>query len=239
MRLLNQVMRRLDLGLTYNKHIQKLTIRGVLTALLLLGLPVGSLFALPEDQGKTLELSANTADLNHQNKRGEYNGHIELDQGTTHLRAAKAITNTDENNKLVSAFAYGDLTLPAENPERLAHYWTQTAVDKPMMHAWAEIIRYYPKRHRIELIGHARVVQGNDSLVAPTIFYDMLKQHVITKNKGKTRTVIIFHPEPPSHNEAIISKGSLINNPPSVLRAPSPHSRGEGNRTEALLKGQA
>ncbi|OGV49942.1 MAG: LPS export ABC transporter periplasmic protein LptC [Legionellales bacterium RIFCSPHIGHO2_12_FULL_42_9] len=90
---------------------------------------------------------------------------------------------------------YGDSTLPAENPERLAHYWTQPAVDKPVMHAWAEIIHYYAKRHRIELIGHARVEQGDNSLVAPTIFYDTLKQHVIAKNKGKIRTVIIFHPE--------------------------------------------
>ncbi len=167
----------------------------LLTLLLLVTLPLDAVLALPDDQNKTLELSANTADLNHQDQHGEYLGQVELDQGTTHLRAEKAITNTDQNNQLVSAFAYGDPSLTQDNPKRLAHYWTETSSDKPIMHAWAEIIRYYPTRHLIELIGHARVEQGNDSLAASTIFYDTLKQHVIAKSGEKTRTVIIFHPE--------------------------------------------
>lgn len=209
MPLLNLAMRRLGFGptaiskctplfgqsQTYNKYTTKLNVCSWLSVLLLLGLPVCMVFALPEDKNKTLELSANTADLNQQDKHGEYNGGVELDQGTTHLRAAKAITNTDKNNKLVSAFAYGDPTLPSKNHGSLAHYWTQTSVDKPILHAWAEIIRYYPSRHIIELIGRARVKQGDDSLVAPKIFYDTLNQHVIAKNDGKTRTEIIFHPE--------------------------------------------
>ena len=167
----------------------------IIPILLLLVLPVYKGIALPEDKNQTLELSANTADINQQKQRGEYNGRVALNQGTTHLRASKAITHTDKNNHLISAVAYGNPSLDADNAERLAHYWTETALDKPTMHAWAEIIRYYPNRHLIELIGHARVEQGDDSLVAGKIFYDTLKQHVIAENVGETRTEIIFQPE--------------------------------------------
>ena len=211
----------------------------LLPLLLLLGLPFGTLLALPDDQSKPLELSANTADLNHQDKHGEYNGRVELDQGTTHLRAAKAITNTDKDNKLVSAFAYGDPSLAPGDPDRLAHYWTETAVDKPVMHAFAEIIRYYPKRHLIELIGQARVEQGNDSLAAPKIFYDTLKQHVIAEHDGKTRTMIIFHPKPGNPTGENLGQEPLIISPSPSLRAPSSLSRGEENLKDVHWKKQA
>ena len=167
----------------------------ILLICLLTTLPMARVLALPDDQHQTLELSADTIDLNQQNQHGEYQGHVELDQGTTHLRAAKAITHTDKHNQLIAAFAYGDPTLPLTHPSHLVHYWTKTDLEKPILHAWAEIIRYFPHRHRIELIGHASVKQGNDSLVAPKICYDTLEQHVLTEHHGKTRTVIIFHPE--------------------------------------------
>ena len=148
-----------------------------------------AILALPEDQQQILELSANTADLNQETRHGEYIGAVELNQGTTHLRATKAITNTDAHNKLIVAIATGD-------SKNQVHYWTQTALDKPMMHAYADTINYYPERHLIELIGHARVEQGNNSFSAAKITYDTLKQHVLSEADTQNRTVIIFHPEP-------------------------------------------
>ena len=143
--------------------------------------------AMPDDREKILRLSADKADLNQQIHRGEYLGHVQLDQGTSHLRAAKAITEANKQNKLTLAIAVG-------NKKNQAHYWTQTAVDKPLFHAYADTIRYHPDRHLIELIGHARVVQGDNSFAAPRISYDTLKQHVISKSDGKSRTTIIIHP---------------------------------------------
>lgn len=144
-------------------------------------------FAMPDDRNKLAQLTANTADLNQKTHRGEYIGDVQFDQGTTHLRAIKAITEGNQQNKLVFAVAFGD----KENP---AHYWEQTAIDKPLLHAYANEIRYYPDRHLIELIGDARVVQGDDSFTAPKISYNTLKQHVIAKSDTKARTVIIIHP---------------------------------------------
>lgn len=143
--------------------------------------------AMPDDRNQIAQLSANTADLNQQTHRGEYVGNVEFDQGTTHLRAAKAVTEGNQQNKLKFAIAFGD-----NNTQ--AHYWEQTAIDKPLLHAYANEIRYYPDRHLIELIGDARVSQGDDSFSAPKISYDSLKKHVVAKSDGKTRTLIIIHP---------------------------------------------
>lgn len=152
------------------------------------GFFIHSALAMPDDHEQILQLSADSADLNQQTHRGEYIGAVELDQGTTHLRAARAITEGNERNKLMSATAIG-------NAKEQAHYWTQTAQDKPLLHAYANTIRYFPEKHLIELIGNARVVQGENSYTAPKISYDTLKQHVISGNDGKQRTTIIIHPE--------------------------------------------
>lgn len=154
----------------------------------LLLLMITPAFAMPDDRNQTAQLNANSADLNQQTHCGEYKGDVQFDQGTTHLRAARAITQGNQQNKLTFAAAFGDTKSPA-------HYWEQIAIDKPLLHAYAHEIRYYPQRHLIELIGSARVVQGNDSFSAPKISYNTLKQHVVTQSDGKQRTIIIFHPE--------------------------------------------
>lgn len=153
----------------------------------LLFLTSQTILAMPDDRDKVAQLAADTADLNQQTHRGVYVGNVEFDQGTTHLRAVKVITEGNQQNKLTFAIAFGDKNNPA-------HYWEQTAIDKPLLHAYANEIRYYPDRHVIELIGDARVVQGEDSFSAPKISYDTIKKHVIAKSDGKTRTLIIMHP---------------------------------------------
>jgi len=144
-------------------------------------------FSLPEDRQQTMQLQADSADLDQQSHQGLYLGDVQFDQGETHLRAAKAITEGNEKNQLTKA------TVEGSNKAQ-AHYWTLTAKDKPPLHAYADIIHYYPDRHLIQLIGHARVQQGNDSFAAPEISYDTERQHVVSKTDGKTRTTIIIHP---------------------------------------------
>jgi len=149
-------------------------------------------FALPEDREQVIHLRADTADLNQEKHRGVYIGDVQLDQGSTHVRAAHAITEGNDKNQLVKARALG-------NDKAQAHYWALTAIDKPPIHAYADNIYYYPDRHLIELIGNARVEQGENTFSAPTISYDTVHQHVITKSRGKERTTIIIHPE--KHHE--------------------------------------
>ena len=154
---------------------------------ILLFLIANHCFALPDDRLKVTQLQAGSADLNQQTHRGVYLGNVQLDQGTTHIRATRAITEGNAKNQLVKAVIKGNQTTQA-------HYWTLTAADKPPLHAYADTIYYYPERHIIELIGHAKVEQGDDSFAAPEISYDTLHQHIISNKDGKNRTMIIIHP---------------------------------------------
>lgn len=145
-------------------------------------------FALPEDSKAVLEMHAGSADLNQETHRGVYLDQVELDQGTTHIRANKALTEANTKNQLTKAVIEGD-------NQQQAHYWVLVALDKPIVHAYADKIIYYPQDHRIELIGHAKVEQGDNSFTAPFIAYDTLHQHVTSKANDNERTTIIYHPE--------------------------------------------
>lgn len=147
-----------------------------------------SVYALDSDKEKVMNVMADSADLKQQEHKGVYIGNVELIQGTTNLRAAKAITHGNDKNQLDVAIAYGD-------KEKQAHYWALTDLKKPPFHAYADTIRYYPQRHLIELIGNARVEQGEDSFTAAKITYDTIKQHVMSQGDEKQRIVIIYHPE--------------------------------------------
>ncbi len=149
-------------------------------------------FTLPEDKTKMLQLRANTADINQETHSGIYTENVELDQGSTHLRAAKAITKVDQNNKLIKAIAEG-------NKAAQAHFWTLTHQQKPPLHAYANTIRYFPNKHLIQLIGNARVEQGKDFFSAPEINYDTLNQHITSQSNSREQTLIIIHPE--DHHE--------------------------------------
>ena len=142
--------------------------------------------AHPDDKTKPIYLSSDSADLNQSTHRGEYIGHVDFRQGSSHITSARAVTLVDKDNKLTQADAYGDEKVRA-------HFSTLTDSNKPRLNAYAKIIRYFPKKHLIELEGHAEVTQGNDRFEADLIKYDTLNQHVISNSKGDHRTLIIIN----------------------------------------------
>ena len=145
-------------------------------------------YALPDDEKAPFELHSETADINQSTRTGVYTGNIEFDQGTSHIRAWKSIIKTDENNKLIKAIISG-------NKEKQAHFWTMIDKTKPMLHAYADKIYYYPNTRIIKLKGNAKVLQDNNSLTADIILYNVASNHVTTENNHKNRTTIIFHPK--------------------------------------------
>lgn len=163
-------------------------------ALFLLMSMTSKTFALPEDKSEILHLSASTADINQKTHRGAYHGKIEFDQGTTHLRADDAITIGDKDNHIIKAIAKG-----GSEP---AHFWTQAKKDEAPMHAYAKTIIYEPNLFRIQLIGEAKVLQGDNSFSAPKIVFNTKTQHVITTPDAHSQTVIIIHPKDMPHDPA-------------------------------------
>lgn len=145
-------------------------------------------FALPDDRLQTMALHANSAELDHHLHRGIYLGDVEMHQGSAHMSAAKAITQGNLKNQLMEAIISG-------SKHAQAHYWVTPEKNKPPVHAYADTIHYYPDRHLIELIGHARVEQGNNSFSAHKIAYDIVHQHVVSNSDTHQRTTIIIHPE--------------------------------------------
>lgn len=151
--------------------------------LLLLLLPQ-CLFALPGDNKEPLLVRADSADLNQKQHLGTYLGNVAVDQGSTHIRAAKALTEGDAQNHLVKAVIEGDGMTQA-------HYWTLQNQDKPELHAYADTIFYYPKEHQIRLVGHASVIQDQNKIAANTICYNTLTQRVTTSFQGEQTTISI------------------------------------------------
>jgi lipopolysaccharide export system protein LptA len=149
-------------------------------------------FALPNDAQQVVRFRADSVDINQSTNLGKYIGNVQLDQGTTHVRAAEACTESNQKNQLTKVTIKG-------NAQMQAHYWTLPTQDKPVVHAYADIIYYYPEKHIIELVGHAKVRQAKNSFSAPKIEYNTLEQHVVSNSAGQsTRTTIILHPEPAS-----------------------------------------
>jgi lipopolysaccharide export system protein LptA len=164
----------------------QLKVKFCLTLILMMAWVMG--YALPTDKEQIMHVVSDSADLSQQNHKGVYTGNVEFTQGTTNLHAAKAVTQGDAKNQLTLAIANG-------TNGKQAHYWTETGPNKPAFHAYADTIKYYPLKHIIELSGNARIEQGPNSMSAPKIIYDTLKQHVVTQHNGKSRTTIILYPE--------------------------------------------
>lgn len=148
-------------------------------------------FALPTDKNQPLNVRAHSADINQETHLGTFSDHVNMDQGSTHLRASHATTKFN-HHKLISAIAQGSTT-------EQAHFWTLSDEKKPPLHAYANTISYFPEKHLIELVGRAHVEQGTDSFSAPIIHYDTLHQHVLSKSNGQEQTLIVIHPE--NHHE--------------------------------------
>lgn len=172
-----------------NKGFKKInSLFGLRLAMTILCILSSVSYALPDDKQKPIELKAGIADINQETHLGTYEQQVELDQGSSHLRADHATTYLTTKNQLEKAVVYGNAT-------DQAHFWTLTEMNKPPLHAYADIIRYFPTQHIIELEGNARVIQGSDSYSAPKIRYDTEHQHVVSSSTKEAQTVIIIHPE--------------------------------------------
>lgn len=136
-------------------------------------------FALPSDAKATMYISAETAQVDKLTGDSVYIGNVTVDRGTTHVTADKLTVKT-VNGKAVLLTAYG-------NPNKLAHYQTKTDINKPVLDAYALVLKYYPPQHVMELIGKAHVTQGNNQVDGPHLQYDV-KNRVLVAIKDNSQT---------------------------------------------------
>ncbi|MDF1684925.1 MAG: lipopolysaccharide transport periplasmic protein LptA [Legionellaceae bacterium] len=153
---------------------------------LILSLFMVNAFALTSDRNKLVYFSSGHASLNEKTGEGHYSEGVSIDQGSTHLRATEAITIMNTQHALTRAIAHGD-------KKKQAHFWTCTSPDKPTLHAYADTLSYYPLENRLKLVGNARIIQGENTLQAPIINYDIKAERLMTTaNRDKAQGTLIF-----------------------------------------------
>ena len=153
----------------------------------ILALPQSSM-ALDNDQQQPLYLQADRVNIDHKIGRIDYFGHVKLSQGSSHLNAYKATNFTDQQNRLKEAIAYG-------HQQQRAHYWTIPSADKPVMHAYANKIQFFPERHVVFLIGNVTIQQGQMRYTAPWVEYDMKQERLISRPEPSGKTTIVIKPK--------------------------------------------
>lgn len=145
-------------------------------------------FALEDDKNQPLYLQADTVSIDKKTGESQYIGNVSVTQGSMHLIAAKATVYTNADNQVKEAIAEGDQHVQA-------HYTVLNDEKKPPLNAYADIIHVYPEKHIVYLIGHAKVIQGEDTYEAPEIEYNSEKQQVFSKKSPQGKTVIVIHPQ--------------------------------------------
>jgi lipopolysaccharide export system protein LptA len=144
-------------------------------------------FALPEDSEEPLYIVADTYALNYKTGFDSYEGHVKVDQGTTHLIADKVVTQKDSNHKIISAIAYGILTF--------AEYTTLPNKEDPILYAKAKTITFYPPTSIVILEENVIVTQGENSVKGPLIVYNMKDQTVKAPPSKNGRSTIMIEPK--------------------------------------------
>lgn len=145
-------------------------------------------FALDDDKNQPISVQADSVSIDNKTGTSIYEGNVVVINGSTHLTAAKATITMAKDNKIKEAEADGQGDIQA-------HYWTLTDPQKPELHAFADIIRIFPEKKLVYLIGHAKVNQGEDVYQAPEIEYNTETQHVFSPKSIQGRTVILIHPK--------------------------------------------
>jgi lipopolysaccharide export system protein LptA len=152
---------------------------------ILLSIPI-TLLALDSDDQQIMHINSDGSTFNYKTGVNIYEGHVKIDQGTTHLTADRLVTTNNSKHKMEEAVAYG-LT-------QLAEYTTQPKPGDAILHAKAKVIKFYPAKSVVFLEGDVIVTQGKNSFAGPVIVYN-IKDQIVTAPPSKTgRASIIIEP---------------------------------------------
>lgn len=124
--------------------------------------------------------------LNKPNHTGHFSHSVSIDSDKGHLRAEKASILTDEEGHLTQATAIGSQL------ER-AHAWMPALSDKPLTHAHANTLIYYPLQSKLNLVGNANITQGGTLLNAPEMCYNVKTGTLSTTRKNNQHTEFIMN----------------------------------------------
>lgn len=143
-------------------------------------------YALDTDSKATVNIMADSGTYNFKTGVDVYEGHVKIDQGTTHIIADKLITKKNPQHKIEEATAFGT--------ETLAHYWTQPKLGEPELHARAKIIKFYPIDANVTLEYDVHVSQGDNNFSGELIHYNSAEQTINVPASANGRAVLVYTP---------------------------------------------
>lgn len=144
-------------------------------------------WALPQDRKEKLHITADSTVYNYKQGVNFFLGHVQIDQGTTHITADKLTTKAGNGHHINEAVAYG--------VENLAHFWTTPKAGDKEMNALAKIIKFYPLTSNATLQGDVLVTQGENHFQGQLIHYNMNDQTIIVPETKDGRAVLVYNPE--------------------------------------------
>jgi lipopolysaccharide export system protein LptA len=135
------------------------------TLLLFLCLPTALTHALPDDRDQPIRITADKALRDEINGVTVYSGNVQFVQGSMELESDKlTIYHTSEDAEEIVAEG-----LPAKMRQ-------QPEIDKGIVHAHGEVIKYYRKEDRVLLQKNARIEQDGAVVAGNSIEYLIAKQ---------------------------------------------------------------
>lgn len=144
-------------------------------------------FALDEDSKAKLNIVADSGTYNFKTGVDIYEGHVKIDQGSTHIIADKLVTKKNNLHKIQEAIAYG-----LQEP---AHFWTLPKLGEPEMHAYAKTIKFYPLESNVSLEHDVSVIQGENSFKGELIHYNSSEQTITVPAISNGRAVLVYNPD--------------------------------------------
>ncbi len=163
--------------------------RPLLPALLLASLYLAPLpgHALQSDREQPIDLEADSAEIDDKRGVSIYTGHVEITQGSMHIRADKLVVE-QHRGKGTRLIATG----------RPMHFRQLPAPGKPPVRGHALRAEYDTGSELLILSGNAVLQQGKDRFANDRIVYDRVKGVVRAGRsaKGKTRVRITIDPNP-------------------------------------------
>lgn len=144
-------------------------------------------YALSEDNRQKVFITADSTNYNYKKGINIFEGHVKVDQGSTHITADRLITKNNGQHKMQEAVAYG-IT-------ELAHYWTLPKAGDPEIHAHAKIIKFYPLDSNATLEQDVVITQGENSFHGQLILYNSKDQTIIVPAAKNARSIVVYDPD--------------------------------------------
>ena len=139
------------------------------------------------DQKDVIHIMADSWNYNRKTGISIFLGPVKIDQGSTHITAAKVITKQTDDKHMEEMTAFGD-------NKTQAHYWDTKTINESALHAYAGTIHYLPTKSLITLKENAHIQQGKNHFKGNLIYYNMNDQTIMAPKTPNSRTTIIYQP---------------------------------------------